>query len=111
MGLEEVVFAIISHAGNAKSLCFDALAMAKKGEFEKADSLIKDAKDELYETHNIQNGMIQKEASGQKQELSLLLIHAEDHLMTAILVKDLIEEMIEMYKENKKYKEAVGNDD
>jgi PTS system cellobiose-specific IIA component len=55
--------------------------------------------------------MIQKEASGEKLELSLLLMHAEDHLMTAILAKDLIEEMIEIYRENKKYKETVGNDD
>jgi PTS system cellobiose-specific IIA component len=111
MSLEEVVFTIISHAGDAKSLCFEALAMAKKGEFEKADALIKDAQNELYETHNIQNSMIQKEASGEKLELSLLLMHAEDHLMTAILAKDLIEEMIEIYRENKKYKETVGNDD
>ncbi|MBC8586874.1 PTS lactose/cellobiose transporter subunit IIA [Paratissierella segnis] len=111
MSLEEVVFTIISHAGDAKSLCFEALAMAKKGEFEKADALIKDAQNELYETHNIQNSMIQKEASGEKLELSLLLMHAEDHLMTAILAKDLIEEMIEIYRENKKYKEAVENDD
>ena len=111
MSLEEVVFTIISHAGDAKSLCFEALAMAKKGEVEKADALIKDAQNELYETHNIQNSMIQKEASGEKLELSLLLMHAEDHLMTAILAKDLIEEMIEIYRENKKYKETVGNDD
>lgn len=99
MELEEIVFTIISHAGNAKSLCFQALQLAKRGSFKEADELIKKANKELCETHNIQNAMIQKEASGEKQELSLLLMHAEDHLMNAMLAKDLIVELIDMHKE------------
>lgn len=98
MSLEEQVFTIISHAGSAKSKCFDALRVAKEGKFEEAEALIKDAKNEIYETHDIQNSMIQKEASGEKQEVTLLLMHAEDHLMSSMLAKDLIEEMIEIYK-------------
>lgn len=100
MNLEEIVFKIISHAGTARSMCFEALALAQQGKFPQAADLIKQAKDELIETHEIQNCMIQKEAKGEKQEISLLLIHAEDHLMTAMLAKDLITEMIEMYKIN-----------
>lgn len=30
MNLEQIVFTIISHAGNARSICFDALKHAKK---------------------------------------------------------------------------------
>lgn len=107
MGLEEIVFTIISHAGTAKSMCFEALHLAKKGEFDKAQDLMDKAKKELYETHDIQNNMIQKEACGEKQEISLLLMHAEDHLMNAMLAKDLIEELIEMNKENKAYREMM----
>lgn len=99
MELEEIVFTIISHAGNAKSLCFQALKLAKGGNFKEAEELIKKANEELYETHKIQNSMIQKEASGEKQELSLLLMHAEDHLMNAMLAKDLIVELIDMHRE------------
>ncbi|MBZ9607411.1 PTS lactose/cellobiose transporter subunit IIA [Clostridium estertheticum] len=102
MNLEEIIFKIISHAGIARSMCFEALYLAREGEFSKAEGLIKQAKDELIETHEIQNSMIQKEAKGEKQEISLLLVHAEDHLMTAMLAKDLISEMIEMYKRNYK---------
>ncbi len=110
MDLEETVFTIISHAGNAKSMCFEALNEARVGNFDKADEFISKAKDELNETHEIQNKMIQNEACGKKQEVSLLLVHAEDHLMAAILSKDLIKEMIEMYKENKKYREMIINE-
>lgn len=109
MELEGIVFNIISHAGSAKSLCFEALSKARLGEFKEAEDLINTAKNELYETHDIQNSMIQKEASGEKQEVSLLLMHAEDHLMSAMLAKDLIVELIEMYKLNYHNRELIEN--
>ena len=34
-----------------------------------------------------------------KQKTSLLMVHAQDHLMTSLLARDLIEEMIGMLKE------------
>lgn len=110
MNPEEVVFTIISHAGNAKSKCFEALMSARKGNFEDAKNSLDEAKKELYKTHDIQNKMIQEEASGKAQNVSLLLVHAEDHLMSAMLAMDLITEMIEMYKENKKLREMISND-
>lgn len=30
--------------------------------------------------------------------MSLLMVHAQDHLMTSILVRELITELIEIYK-------------
>lgn len=110
MDLEEAVFTIISHSGNAKSMCFEALNEARSGNFDKAEALIDKAKDELNKTHEIQNKMIQNEVCGKKQEVSLLLMHAEDHLMAAMLSKDLIKEMIEMCKENKKYSGMMINE-
>jgi len=98
MELENIVFKIILHAGNAKSNCFEALQVAKDGNFKKADQLIEQAKNELLEAHHVQTDMLQKEAAGEKKEVTLLLVHAEDHLMNAILAKDLIEEMIKLYK-------------
>lgn len=110
MDLEETVFTIISHAGNAKSMCFEALNEAKEGNFDKAEALINKAKEELNKTHEIQYKMIQNEACGKKQEVTLLLMHAEDHLMAAMLSKDLIKEMIEICRENKKYREMMINE-
>lgn len=98
MDLEQIVFEIISHAGNARSNCYEALRLSKEGNIEQAYKFIDRAKDELIETHKIQTSLLQKEASGDHQNVTLLLMHAEDHLMTAILAKELITEMIELYK-------------
>lgn len=107
--LEEIVFNIISHAGNSRSACFEALNSAKNGDFENSTLLMKQAKEELSLVHTIQTSLIQNEAAGNKQEFSLLLMHAEDHLMNAILAKDLISELIEMHKDKFNNAEIVKN--
>lgn len=50
------------------------------------------------EAHNIQTALLTKEAQGDHTPVDVLLVHAQDHLMTSILAKELIEQMIELYK-------------
>lgn len=46
--------------------------------------------------------MIQDEINGESTAVSLLMVHAQDHLMNAQTVKDLAEEFIYLIKENMK---------
>ena len=52
----------------------------------------------MLEAHHIQTSLLAKEANGDHTEVNVMLVHAQDHLMTAILAKELIAEMIEMYQ-------------
>lgn len=92
--IEVVIFGLISSSGTARSLAFEALRKAKEGNFEEASKKLEEAKKHLGDAHNIQTELIQNEASDNKTELSLLLVHAQDHLMTSMLAKDLISQMI-----------------
>lgn len=98
LDFEKIIFEIIVHAGNARSNAFEALESAKNGDFENAYNLLKQAKEELNMAHDIQNKLITEEANGKEIPVKLILIHAEDHLMNAILARDLIEEIITFYK-------------
>ncbi|MCG0275944.1 MAG: PTS lactose/cellobiose transporter subunit IIA [Thermosediminibacteraceae bacterium] len=98
MNPEQIIFTLISHAGNARSYCFDSLKHARSGNFKEAKKCLRKAGEEILEAHHVQTEMIQKEVQGEKQELSLLLVHAQDHLMNAMLAKDLVEEMISLYE-------------
>lgn len=98
MDYEQIILAIIAHAGNARSLSFEALQLAKEGNLQGAYQKMDEAKAELLNAHNVQSDVLHKEAAGEKYEISLLLIHAQDHLMAATLAKDLIEEFIELYE-------------
>ena len=42
--------------------------------------------------------MISSEAKGSSVDLSLILVHAEDHLTMAIVTSDLAARMVELYR-------------
>ena len=96
--MELVVFEIVNSAGTAKGLAYEALSEAEKGNFEKAENLLKEADEALLSAHNVQTEIIQAEVSGEGITPSVLFVHSQDHLMTAIEAKTLIEGMIKMYR-------------
>lgn len=100
--LELVAFDIISNVGMGKSLAMEAIREVRKGNYDLAEEKIKESKEFLLQGHHAHAGLIQKEAAGEKLEFSLIIMHAEDQLISAETIKDLAIEMIEMYKELKK---------
>ena len=96
--MELVVFEIVNSAGMAKGMAYEALSEAEKGNFEKAENLLKEADEALLSAHNVQTEIIQAEVNGKGITPSVLFVHSQDHLMTAIEAKTLIEGMIKMYR-------------
>ncbi|CAM4326016.1 MULTISPECIES: PTS lactose/cellobiose transporter subunit IIA [Listeria] len=96
--LELTIMNLIMFGGNAKSDAMLAIDAAKKGDFALADEQIAKAEQSLLEAHHSQTKLIQGEARGEKTEVSLLLVHAQDHLMNAITFKDLAIEIVELYR-------------
>ncbi|MGL4367624.1 MAG: PTS lactose/cellobiose transporter subunit IIA [Brevinemataceae bacterium] len=97
---EEIVMSLVGFAGEGRSYAFEALRAARNGDFEKSDELLKKSSEALLEAHHTQTELIQDEINGIKTPISLLMLHAQDHLMTALLAKDLIEELIMEKKSN-----------
>ena len=96
--LELVAFEIISNVGMAKSLAMEAIREAGEDNYEEAEKKIVEAKDFLVQGHHAHAGLISKEANGEKLEFSLIIMHAEDQLISAETIKDLAIELIEMNK-------------
>ncbi|MCT4777371.1 MULTISPECIES: PTS lactose/cellobiose transporter subunit IIA [Exiguobacterium] len=94
--MQQLSFMIILHAGNARSSAFEAIAAAKRGEVETAEAKMKEADAAFLEAHKMQTELLQEEARGTASDMSVLLVHAQDHLMTAMTVKELAIEMIDM---------------
>lgn len=89
---------LIVHAGNAKSDAMEAIQAAKQGDFSTATEKIQQAEASLVEAHHAQTGMLTKEAQGDHMTVTLLTVHSQDHLMTAIAFTDLAKEIIDLYK-------------
>lgn len=95
---EMVSFSLIAHAGTARSMAYEALKAAKQNDFTHAEELLKQADSSILEAHHIQTSLLNKEARGEHTKVDVILVHAQDHLMTAILAKELLAEMVELYK-------------
>ncbi|MDQ0973391.1 PTS system cellobiose-specific IIA component [Neobacillus niacini] len=95
---EQINFMLILHSGNARSKVIQALREYREGRIEEADNLLVEAEKDLHVAHQIHFKMVQQEASGEKVEFALLLMHAEDHLMSTLSMKELVKELLELFK-------------
>ncbi len=98
MDQEAVVMEIIVNAGEARSLCYEALAKARKEEIDKAKGLLKQAKECLNRAHLTQTQLIEADQGEGKVPMTLIMVHAQDHLMTTILSHELVTEMIALHE-------------
>ena len=95
--ISDSAFQIVSFAGDARSRAMEAVSVAKDGNIDMAKSLIDEARELLVEAHHHQTDLISAEANGEDIQFSVLLIHGQDHLMTAMTVVDLAEELVDVH--------------
>jgi len=60
--------------------------------------LIEEAEQCIADAHRAQTSLLQKEAQGDDIAYSVTMMHGQDHLMTTILLKDLIKYLMQLYK-------------
>lgn len=99
--IEQKIVGMISSAGDSKAKAFEALKMVRESRYEDAKKLLAEAREIDLAAHKIQTELITAEMSGgeDKPEIGLLMVHAQDHYMTSQLVRDLIEELINIFEE------------
>lgn len=102
--LEAISFQLIANVGEARSLLFEALRLAREENFKEAEKYVMDAEDAMLKAHESHFSLIQQEARGEKVEFSLILMHAEDQLMTTELLKSMANELILTHKKYSKIK-------
>lgn len=101
MNREEVQligFEIVAFAGDARSKFLEALTTAQNKDFDKAEALIEEGKSLIADAHKAQTSLLAKEAQGEDIAYSVTMMHGQDHLMTTILLKDVMSHLIELYK-------------
>lgn len=95
---ETTLFSIIAAAGTARSAYIEAIEMAKKGDFDQAQALIADGEQAFLQGHDAHTKLVQKAASGEQVSADILLVHAEDQLMSAEQFRILSEQFIDVYR-------------
>jgi PTS system cellobiose-specific IIA component len=94
----EEAMMLIAEAGDSKSYAMEAIGLAKEGKFKEAAAAVEKAKQTLISAHDQQTELIRAEIEGNGKEVRLIMVHAQDHLNSALLMRELAEEFIEIYK-------------
>lgn len=96
MDTERISFDIISNAGQARDLIYDALDFIRDKEYKNAENKIKDAEGLILKAHERHICLVSEEAKGNKILVDLLLSHAMDILITAESEKSITEKIMEI---------------
>ena len=98
MEMEEICFQIRSNVGAARSNYVEAIALAKKGKLDKAHKFVEEGDSFYKEAHHVHSDLIAQDAGDDKVVLSLILMHAEDQMMSAETSKIYACEFIDLYE-------------
>ena len=96
--INQVAMVLIANSGDARSKFMEAIALAKDLYFDQAQDKFDEGKASLRLAHQAQTDLLTQEAGGERVALSLLLLHAQDHLMNAMTVRDFAQELIDLYQ-------------
>ncbi|MCO4524872.1 PTS system,lactose/cellobiose-specific,IIAcomponent [Streptococcus infantarius subsp. infantarius] len=96
--LQLAAFEIILHSGTARTYVHEAFGAMKESKFEVVEEKLAVADEELLQAHHAQTDLLQKYASGTEIKIEMIMVHAQDHLMTTMTLKEVAIEMMGMYQ-------------
>lgn len=93
--LEEIAFSIIAAAGDGRAKVTEALKAASDRR-----AALKDADAQFLKAHQLQTAeLLKKEAAGElKDPFNVLVAHAQDYVMTGMAMKEMAEEIVNLYE-------------
>ena len=106
--LQVAAFEIILNSGNARSIVHEAFDAMREGNYALAEEKLKESNDELLKAHQSQTHLLQEYAGGKEVNVEIIMVHAQDHLMTTMTLREVGLEMLDLYK---KSGELVKNGD
>lgn len=90
-------FSIISSSGLARASVHEAMEAMRSKNWEISEAKMVEAENYLREAHQAQTDLLHKFANGVEIEIQIIMVHAQDHLMTTMTLKEVAEEMKYLY--------------
>lgn len=98
MDMESTVMELIINAGEARSYAMQALRAAKQGNWTLVDEQLAESSAASKRAHDVQTMLIGLDEGCGKIPVNLVMVHAQDHIMTSMLAREMIEELIEIHR-------------
>lgn len=95
---EEFLMSLLCRAGEARSLIMEAMQTARGNDISQAEVLLEQADQALRDVHKTQTSLIGFDEGIGRVTMTLILTHIQDHIMTAMLCRDLANEIIAIHQ-------------
>lgn len=92
--ISQTAMQVITYAGLAKSNYLQALKLYRQGDKKAYEDKFCEGDSNFSQAHKAHLEVLQQEMEQQEPQISMLMAHAEDQLMSAETIKTLIQEMI-----------------
>ncbi|MFD1067626.1 PTS cellobiose transporter subunit IIA [Oceanobacillus locisalsi] len=96
--IQSVAFDIILHSGSSRTMIHEAFKMMRNSEFKNAADKLEASNEELLSAHQSQTDLIQQYTSGEDINMEIIMVHAQDHLMTTMTLREVALEMLHLYE-------------
>ncbi len=96
--LQVTAFEIILHSGTARTAIHEAFSAMREGRFDEANEKLEFANSEILEAHHAQTKLLQDYASGVEIKIEIIMVHAQDHLMTTMTLLEVAREMLALHQ-------------
>lgn len=98
MDMESTVMELIINAGESRSCAMQALRAAKQGNWAEVDLQMNESFAASKRAHDVQTMLIGMDEGCGKVQVNLVLVHAQDHIMNAMLAREMVQEFIDLYR-------------
>ncbi|WP_370559139.1 PTS lactose/cellobiose transporter subunit IIA [Edwardsiella tarda] len=94
---ESIIMELLVNAGTARSLLLAALQRAREGNRHEAEHALAEAQRYIQCAHAMQTELIARDEGSGQFPVNLITVHAQDHLMDAMMLQDLAAHLLELY--------------
>lgn len=96
--IQRIAFTIILYSGNARTTVHESFKDMRESKYEEAREKLESSNDSLVEAHKVQTDLLKKYANGININMEIIMVHAQDHLMTTMTLREVALEMLVLYE-------------
>lgn len=96
--IQQVAFTIILHSGEARTIVHEAFKDMRNSRYDEAKEKLEESDDKLVEAHKAQTSLLKRYASGEDINMEIIMVHAQDHLMSTMTLREVALEMLAFYE-------------
>lgn len=96
--IQEIAFTIILHSGEARTLVHEAFKDMRNSRYQEAMEKLDRSDKKLVEAHKSQTSLLKDYAAGESINMEIIMVHAQDHLMSTMTLREVALEMLAFYK-------------